>query len=110
MVSRPKENASESLTHVHTVGELVTLLGGHPSLKIGSPLETERHDIEDILRESLEHEKGAQSAHHELSDIVGGRSVLLAEYVREMISDEELRLDKETKMLRRPGDMAPYKG
>lgn len=35
----------------------MTLLGGHPSLEIGALLETEKHDIGDILRESLEHEK-----------------------------------------------------
>jgi bacterioferritin len=56
IVSWLKDNATESLVHAHRAGELVTLLGGHPSLRIGSLLETERHDIGDILRESLEHE------------------------------------------------------
>ena len=54
-----KSNAQESLDHAHKAGELVTLLGGHPSLKIGPLLETEQHDIGDILRESLEHEETA---------------------------------------------------
>ena len=54
-----KSNAGEGLVHAHRAGEMVTLLGGHPSLKIGSLLETEKHDIGDILRESLEHEQAA---------------------------------------------------
>ena len=54
IVSWMKSNADESLVHAHKAGELVTLLGGHPSLKIGPLLETEQHDIGDILRESLE--------------------------------------------------------
>ena len=51
-----KENAQEGLEHAGKAGEMVTMLGGHPSLKIGALLETEKHDIGDILRESLEHE------------------------------------------------------
>ena len=66
IVSWLKGNADESLAHAHKAGELVTLLGGHPSLKIGSLLETEQHDIGDILRESLAHEKVALSAYYEL--------------------------------------------
>ena len=53
IVSWLKSNADESLAHAHKAGELVTLLGGHPSLKIGTLLETEKHDVGDILRESL---------------------------------------------------------
>ena len=56
IVSWLKANAQEGLDHATKAGELVTMLGGHPSLKIGSLLETEQHDIGDILRESLEHE------------------------------------------------------
>lgn len=59
IVSWLKGNAEESLTHARRAGEYVTLLGGPPSLTIGALLETENHDIGDILRESLEHEKVA---------------------------------------------------
>jgi bacterioferritin len=63
IVSWLKGNAQEGLDHAHRAGELVTLLGGHPSLKIGALLETEQHDIGDILRESLAHEKAALGAY-----------------------------------------------
>jgi bacterioferritin len=110
IVSWLKDNASEGLAHAHKAGELVTLLGGHPSLKIGSLLETEKHDIGDIMRESLEHEKSALAAYYDLLKIAEGNSVLLEEYAREMIAQEELHLDEVNKMLRRPGDMEPFKG
>ena len=103
-----KGNADESLTHAHKAGEMVTLLGGHPSLKIGPLLETERHDVGDILRESLEHEKLAISAYRELLSLTEGESVLLEEYAREMIYSEEKHLDEVNKMLRRPGDYKPF--
>ena len=53
IVSWLKSNATEGLDHANRAGEMVTMLGGHPSLKIGALLETEKHDIGDILRESL---------------------------------------------------------
>jgi bacterioferritin len=109
IVSWMKGNADESLAHAHKAGELVTLLGGHPSLKIGPLLETEQHDMGDILRESLEHEKSALAAYYDLLSIVEGHSVLLEEYAREMIVNEELHQDEVNKMLRRPGDTAAFK-
>lgn len=108
IVSWMKSNADESLAHAHKAGELVTLLGGHPSLKIGPLLETEQHDIGDILRESLEHERHALEAYYGLLKIVEGQSVLLEEYAREMIVNEELHQDEVNKMLRRPGDTAAF--
>lgn len=109
IVSWLKGNAQESLDHAYKAGELVTLLGGHPSLKIGSLLETEKHDIGDILRESLEHEKTVLEAYYDLLKVTEGESVLLEEYAREMIVLEELHLDEVNKMLRKPGETAPFK-
>jgi len=110
IVSWMKGNASEGLTHAQRAGEMVTLLGGHPSLKIGALLETEQHDIGDILRESLAHEQSALNAYYELLKLAEtGESVLLEEYAREMIVEEELHLDEVNKMLRRPGDVDAFK-
>ena len=108
IVSWLKENANESLLHAHQAGELVTMLGGHPSLKIGPLLETEKHDVGDILRESNRHEKEAWNAYQELLGIVEGKSVTLEEYARQMIYSEDLHLDEVNKMLRKPGDLEPF--
>ena len=105
-----KGNADESLLHAHKAGELVTLMGGHPSLKIGPLLETEKHDLGDILRESLEHEKASINSYYELLHASEGKSVLLEEYAREMIMNEEIHLDEVNKMLRKPGDIQPFPG
>ncbi|MEY2866617.1 MAG: ferritin-like domain-containing protein [Arenimonas sp.] len=109
IVSWLKGNADESLAHAYKAGELVTMLGGHPSLKIGPLLETEQHNIGDILRESLEHEKKAGQCYYKLLKLVEGKSVVLEEYAREMIYQEELHLDEVNKMLRAPGDIKPFK-
>jgi bacterioferritin len=108
IVSWLKGNAAEGLQHAQKAGELITLLGGHPSLKIGALLETEKHDIGDILRESLEHEQSALALYFDLLKIAEGNSVLLEEYAREMIVQEELHVDEVNKMLRPPGELAPF--
>lgn len=108
IVSWLKSNGDESLAHAYKAGEFVTMLGGHPSLKIGPLLETEKHDIGDILRESLDHESTTLKAYYDLLAKVEGHSVSLEEYAREMILQEEMHLDEVNKMLRKPGDMQPF--
>lgn len=104
-----KSNAQEGLDHANRAGEMVTLLGGHPSLGIGPLLETEKHDIGDILRESLEHEKNSLEAYYALREVAeSSRSIVLEEYVRELIAQEELHLDEVNKMLRRPGEVGAF--
>ena len=49
IISWLRGQADESLAHAHKAGELITHLGGHPSLAIGPLLETHKHDIGDIL-------------------------------------------------------------
>ena len=108
IVSWLKKIADESLAHAYKAGELVTLLGGHPSLKIGPLLETQQHDIGNILRESLEHEKKSLDGYYKLLKIADGESILLEEYAREMIAAEEMHLDEVNKMLRKPGDIQSF--
>ena len=67
-----------------------------------------KHSIDDILRESLSHEREALGVYYQLLAVSEGRFVLLEEYAREMIADEELHVDAVKKMLRAPGDIAPY--
>ena len=95
--------ADESLLHARQAGELITSLGGHPSLGIGPLLETEQHDIGDILRESLAHESEALKAYYALLDCARDQDVRLEEYARAQIAAEQSHLDEVNKMLRAPG-------
>ncbi len=110
IVSWLRSQATESLDHANKAGELITHLGGHPSLAIGTLLETHNHDVGDILRESLEHETAALNVYKKLLKLVEGSSVMLEEYAREMIYTEELHLGEVDKMLRKPGDVAKFNG
>jgi bacterioferritin len=104
IVSWLRSQADESMLHAHEAGELITQLAGIPSLEIGPLLETVTHDIGNILRESLRHERSATDAYRELLELVQDRSVMLEEYATRMISDETRHAGDVEKMLRAPGD------
>jgi len=108
IVSWLRSQAAESMDHATKAGELVTHLGEHPSLAIGPLLETHNHDIGNILRESLDHERATLRAYHQLLEQSQGRSIMLEEYAREMIQAEELHLGEVDKMLRSPGDIGTF--
>ena len=100
-----RDQATESNAHAALAGEHITALGGHPSLKIGSLLETHQHDVNEILKEAHEHEKEGLGAYYELLEIVAGKSVWLEEYARDQIAAEEMHLADIRKMMRKPGSI-----
>lgn len=108
IVSWLHEQATESLLHANEAGEMITYLGEHPSLAIGPLLETHKHDIDDILRESLENEKLAVKYYRKLLKCVDGQSILLEEYARRMVAEEEMHMTEVDKMLRRPGEIKTF--
>lgn len=108
IVSWLRNEATTCLAHANEAGELVTHFGDHPSLKIGSLLETHKHGINDILVESLEAEKTGLALYKQLLDMVVDRSVLLEEYARRMIAEEELHIGEVNKMLRKPGEIEQF--
>ena len=108
IVSWLRNEANTCLAHANEAGELVTHFGEHPSLKIGSLLETHKHGISDILVESLEAEKTGLALYKQLLDLVVNRSVLLEEYSRRMIAEEELHIGEVNKMLRKPGEITQF--
>ena len=95
-----KSQASESLNHANLAGEYITGLGGHPPLEIDNIEETYNHNIKDILKETLEHEKKAISIYYELLSVIDGKSVYLEEYARNLIGQEELHVLEVEKMLK----------
>ena len=50
--------------------------------RLGPRLETQKHDIADILTESMEHERVGLALYQELLGHVEGRSVVVEEFAR----------------------------
>ena len=103
IVAWMRKQSDEALAHAAQAGEYVTTLGGHPSLKIGKLLETQRHNIDEILQESAQHEEEGIARYRKLLEIVANRNLMLEEYARRMVHDEEVHLSEIKKMLRPPG-------
>ena len=98
--------ASESLLHAQQAGEWITTLDAYPSLGIGPLLDSHKHDVGSMLRESLEEERRALALYRELLALVADRSVALEEFARGMIQAEELHAAEVEKMLRKPGELS----
>ncbi len=108
IVSWLREQANESLLHAQQIGEWITALGAYPSLEIGPLLDSHKHDITAMLRESLETERSALELYRELLGLVAGNFVALEEFARQMIHAEELHAAEVDKMLRKPGELAAF--
>ncbi|HXD30828.1 MAG TPA: ferritin-like domain-containing protein [Pyrinomonadaceae bacterium] len=106
IVSWLRNEANTCLAHATEAGELVTQLGDHPSLKIGALLETHKHGVNDILLESLEAEREGLALYKRLYDVTRDRSIMLEDYARRMISEEEQHIGEVVKMLRKPGEIS----
>jgi bacterioferritin len=100
-----RDQSNESNAHAVMAGEHITAFGGHPSLSIGSLLETHKHDVNEILKEAYDHEKQGLDEYHVLLALVAGKSVLLEEYARDQIAAEEMHLADIRKMMRKPGSI-----
>ena len=95
-----KAQATESLLHAQQVGEILTGLEGHPTLRIAPMEETFKHNVKDILQESLSHEKKALDMYKSLLAVVNNASLYLEEFSRAMIGQEEMHNLELKKMLR----------
>ena len=93
-----QEQSTEAAAHAAMIGEKITALGGHPSLRVKPVSESNKHDVMDILRESLEHEKEAVGLYKGLLSLVGD-NVALEELARDMIRQEVEHIEEVEKML-----------
>jgi bacterioferritin len=92
------EQANEAYQHASIIGEKITALGGHPSLKVTSVPETKTHQVLDILKESLKFENAAIAMYREVLDMCGD-NIALEELIREMIRSETEHIEEVVKML-----------
>lgn len=92
------DQANEGYLHASTIGEKITSLGGHPSLKVKPVPETTTHKTMDILRESLEFEKSALEKYKKVLKFCA-EDVALDELIRGMIREETEHIEEVIKML-----------
>jgi len=94
-----RDHATEGLNHAVTVGEKITALGGHATVKVKPVPETNKHNVLDMLSESLEYEHEGLKLYYGLLELVAG-DVPLEEMVRKLIADENAHIEEVEKMIR----------
>ena len=95
-----QEQANESLAHALQAGEFITGMDGHPSQTIAPIEDVNDHSVQQILAESLEHELSAVTKYKELLVEVTDASIMLEEYARGQIGQEEQHALEIKKMLK----------
>tara|TARA_B100000963_G_scaffold77671_1_gene65752 strand:+ start:11288 stop:11728 length:441 start_codon:yes stop_codon:yes gene_type:complete len=95
-----QEQANESLQHALQAGELITGMDGHPSQVIAHIDESHDHSVKQILAESLAHELKAVEVYKKLLAEVVDASIMLEEYARGQIGQEEQHALEIKKMLK----------
>lgn len=93
------EQANEGYAHASIIGEKITALGGHPSLKVSPVPETKTHKVLDILKESLHFEEKAVEKYKELLRAIDPEDIALEELIRGMIKVETEHIEEVHKML-----------
>ena len=95
-----QEQATESLDHALQAGEYITGMDGHPTQKIAHIEESHDHSVLQILMESQQHEEKAVDKYKELLMEVADASIMLEEYARGQIGQEEQHALEIKKMLK----------
>jgi len=94
-----RDQSTEAVQHATIIGEKITALGGHPSLRVKQVPETNKHSALDILQESLEFEKQAVQMYLNLLKLCEG-NIALEEMVREFVRNEQEHIEEVQKMLK----------
>ena len=94
-----RDHATEGMTHAVTIGEKITALGGHPSLKVKPVPETNEHNVMTILEESLQYEQETLKLYHELLGLCQN-DIPLEEMARGLITEENAHIEEVNKMMK----------
>lgn len=92
------DQANEGYQHASIIGEKVTSLGGHPTLRVSAVPETKTHKVLDILKESLEFEEAALEKYKAVLKHCHD-DVALEELIRSMVRMETEHIEEVVKML-----------
>ena len=95
-----RDQASEAMTHSVMIGEKLTSLGGHPRMIAAKIEETNVHNVDQILKESLHFEEETLALYIELVKAAGD-DIALEEMARQQVQAEVEHCDEVKKMLRR---------
>jgi len=96
-----RDQATEAFDHAAMIGEKITALGGHPSIKVQQAPERNEHGVMAILNESLEFELEGLQKYLDILPLCEG-NIALEELIRQQIRTEQEHVEEVKKMLNSP--------
>ncbi len=98
-----RDQAQESTAHTVAVGEWITSFGGHPPMVSAKVEESNKHGVDQILKESLNFEKDTLDLYKELAKVaVECDDMALEEFARGQVLAETNHIQEVQKMLIKP--------
>jgi bacterioferritin len=95
-----RDQATESMDHAIMIGEKITSLGGHPPMITSKIEETNEHNVQKLLEESLVHERVSLDLYKKLVK-ESGDDIALEELARSMLRAETEHISEVEKMMKK---------
>jgi bacterioferritin len=95
-----RDQATESMDHAIMIGEKITSLGGHPPMITSKIEETNEHNVQKLLEESLIHERVSLDLYRKLVK-ESGSDIALEELARSMLRAETEHISEVEKMMKK---------
>jgi bacterioferritin len=97
-----RDQAQEAIDHAVIIGEKITSMDGHPPLVFPKVEESNNHNVDHILKESLHFEEEALALYKQLVVIASENGdIALEELARSFVRNESDHTDEVRKMLKR---------
>lgn len=100
LVQMFRQQASESTDHATKLGEKITALGGHPTVKVEQVFEPGYQSIEDMISEDLKAEKNQLELYIRQLKELGDDDLPMKLMLEQIIIDEQAHVEEMEKYLR----------
>ena len=100
LVQMFRTQATESMNHAILLGEKITALGGHPTVKVDQVFEPGHQSIEDMLSEDLKAERAQLELYTNQLKEFGDHNLPMKLMLEQIIIDETTHVEEIEKYLR----------
>lgn len=100
LVQMFRTQATESMTHAIQLGEKITALGGHPTVKVDQVFEPGYQSVEDMIAEDLKAEKYQLQLYTDQLKQIGDENLPMKLMLEQIIVAEQVHVDEMEKYLR----------
>lgn len=100
LVQMFRAQATESMTHAIQLGEKITALGGHPTVRVDQVFEPGDQSVEDMIAEDLKAEKAQLELYTQQLKEFGDDNLTIKLMLEQVIIAEQTHVDEMEKYLR----------